>query len=82
MSRRSSNVEPTTLPAPAMFSSTGLTVEVAARARLSAEAMREMAAGRGCGPVEPGLGRERLGVSGGDEMGMGRGGARTGSCRV
>ena len=55
MSRRSSNVEPITLPAPAMFSRRGFTVLVAAWARLRDLAIRVMAEGRGEGPVAPGL---------------------------
>ena len=57
MSRRSSKVEPMTLPPAAMFSSKGVTVFVAAWARLRAEAMRARASGRGWLFVVPGLDR-------------------------
>ena len=55
MSRRSSNVEPMTLPVPAMFSRTVLTVLVERCAALRRSAIRAIASGRGEGPVFPGL---------------------------
>lgn len=55
MSARSVNVEPITLPEPAIVSKRGVIEVVAACAAFRWEAMRAMAAGRGEGPVEPGL---------------------------
>lgn len=55
MSARSVNVEPITLPEPAIVSRRGIIEVVAACAAFRWEAMRAMAAGRGDGPVEPGL---------------------------
>lgn len=55
MSARSVNVEPITLPEPAIVSRSGTIDVVAAWAAFRWEAMRAMAARRGEGPVEPGL---------------------------
>ena len=55
MSARSVKVEPITLPEPAIVSKRGIIDVVAACAAFRWEAMRPMAAGRGEGPVEPGL---------------------------
>ncbi len=55
ISRRSEKVDPITLPAPAMVSSTGVMVVVEACAALRWDAILAMAAGRGEEPVEPGL---------------------------
>lgn len=59
-------MEPITLPEPAIVSRTGIIEVVAACAAFRWEAMRAMAAGRGDGPVEPGLQDEhgKVGVSG------------------
>lgn len=66
MSARSVNVEPITLPEPAIVSRRGIIEVVAACAAFRWEAMRAMAAGRGDGPVEPGLEERhgKVGVSG------------------
>ncbi len=59
ISARSVNVEPITLPEPAIVSRRGIIEVVAACAAFRWEAMRAMAAGRGDGPVEPGLRESR-----------------------
>ena len=67
MSRRSSQRDPMTLPVPAMFSRTVVTVRVLRWALFRAAAMRPIASGRGWGPVDPGLPVSRLKRKPGDD---------------
>lgn len=64
MSARSANVEPRTVPPPAMVSSNGTTLEVAAWAALRWVAIRAMADSRDEDPAAPGLWIGRISLRG------------------